>query len=196
MSILTDRSGNGVQGRLLVEDGLAPGSTIGQRRIVDLSGNANDAANPGILRYEVPGSGPTANARYMRLFINNTLDANFCSIAEVEVYDSNNVLITGGTPTASSQFDGTTTPAQARDGNTTTWWATASGAKSPCWYAIDFGSVRSFGSVRLVPVSGFPTHMPSSFAIQVSDDGILWSDLSLYTPTWVDNVPQTFAFAA
>lgn len=137
---------------------------------------------------------PAAASRYFRVYITDTSDANFCSIAEIEFLDGADASIAGGTATASSQFSGTYSADKARDGSVGTWWATDTGQKAPCWWAIDFGSTKTAKKVRLTPVSGSPTHMPTQLEVQTSVDGVTWTDAPNITPSlpWVDNVAQTF----
>jgi hypothetical protein len=146
------------------------------------------------------GSSPKSlmlNTRYLRLFIENTSDPNFCSISEIYFRDDAGSLIAGGTASASSQFSGTYSANKARDGNTATWWGTVSGSNDPCWWAIDFGSSKFVSEIELMPVSGSPTHMPTAVVLQTSSDGAKWYNVQRWVPAaWSSGVSQGFEVAA
>ena len=131
-------------------------------------------------------------ARYFRIFIENTVDPNYCSISEITFKDETGANIAGGTASASSEFPGNPASA-ARDGSTATWWETTLGNQDPCWWAIDFGSVKTISELTLTMVPGFPNMMPTAFIVQTSIDGTKWQNEQRLVPaTWVSPTPQSF----
>ena len=138
-------------------------------------------------------------ARYWRILITatRTVDAFFASINEIEIRASiaGSDLTGAGTASASSDAGASFDAAKSFDNNTSTFWASASGAGSPQWIAYDFGSIASVRQITMR--SGDSTRaprMPRTFQIQKSDDGSTWETISTYTDeaAWPINTTRAY----
>jgi hypothetical protein len=116
---------------------------------------------------------------YWRLLITNSA-GNFASIAEWTMRDPGGspIATTGGTASASATFGGGA-PANAFDGNPSTFWVGATASTgSPQWLQYQFPSpvdVASFDILAENGGSGYWIGTPEDFSLQSSDDGITWT---------------------
>ncbi len=129
--------------------------------------------------------------RYWRVYITATDDALYSTIGEINILDEAGEPILGGTATASTE-DGANTADKARDGNNATFWRTDSGFEEPCWWAIDFGTVKTVSAVTLTPAPTVLEEMPLQFNLQYSDNGSDYVTWLGFEPEWGDYDPQTF----
>jgi hypothetical protein len=78
---------------------------------------------------------------------------------------------TGGTPTASSSWDGILAPDKAFDDNAATLWSAANNSNWG-WLRYQFAAPVEIGEVAIIARSDVaPDTSPGEFAIQSSDDG-------------------------
>ena len=85
-------------------------------------------------------------------------------------------LCVGGTPSASSNYDGTHSAAQGFDNDSTTIWASAAGVPQWLAYHLPTPSVVNQISIQAREDGGTYGQTPTGFTIQSSDDGITWND--------------------
>lgn len=144
------------------------------------------------------GGGATArvSARYWRLRALQENGTGDLAVGEVRFKDSGGSNIaTGGTPVASSNFDGTYTAAKAFDGVTTgdNGWYAANSRRVGEWLGYDFGSAVAVHSIEIFPYSSILTDNFQGFVVEYSDDGVIWKDICAYkTAAWVAGAGQTF----
>jgi hypothetical protein len=101
------------------------------------------------------------------------------SIAEIEfrAYSGGPNLCSGGTPSASSNFNSTTfNNDKAFDGNAATAWSASSNTGALSWIRYDLPTASPVSEVALTARTDAPNQMPSAFAVQSSMDGLLWTD--------------------
>lgn len=96
-------------------------------------------------------------------------------------------LCTGATATASSQYNATTGAAKAIDGNSSTFWESASESGDK-WLRVQLASASVVRSVYISSTT-YPNEVPRDFALQASNDGTTWVTLF----SWVDWVTTTVA---
>jgi len=94
---------------------------------------------------------------------------------------------------ASSTLYDVYTADNAFGGNLTTFWSTAPTVTAqPAFLTADLGSEQTMSKVRLLPRAGFDVLFPSTFTIDVSTDGVNWtqaasqSSYSAGTGTWYE----------
>jgi hypothetical protein len=99
-----------------------------------------------------------------------------------------------GTWTSSSAWNGSWIAPTVADGNTSTFWHTASQAKYGEWIQVDFGGTpRDIVEAVITARAGQPSQAPTTIIRAVSNDGVDFPpDLLIHTATWVDGVAQTF----
>jgi hypothetical protein len=101
------------------------------------------------------------------------------SIAEIEfrAFSGGPNLCSGGTASASTNFNSTTFASdKAFDGNTTTSWSASSNTGPLSWIRYDLAAASPVNEVALRARTDSPNQMPSAFAVQSSMDGLLWTD--------------------
>lgn len=93
-------------------------------------------------------------------------------------------LLVGGTVSAQATYGGTYAPERAMDGNTGTNWF---GGGMFLWWQYDFGSAVEINEVRIAPA--IEDQSPHGFAVQSSDDGVVWANewLGFRFADWVGN---------
>ncbi|MEV4263459.1 choice-of-anchor D domain-containing protein [Kribbella sp. NPDC049584] len=100
-------------------------------------------------------------------------------------------LARGKPASASSQVNGTQTPATATDGDANTYWESANNA-FPQWLQVDLGTAQSIGKVTLkLPPSGAWGTRTQTLSVQTSTDGSSYSTVvgsATYTFTSPTNV--------
>ena len=97
---------------------------------------AENSATNGTVRYSIPDTGSGAvYTTPLSLYINGTKQTN---------------IALGKLASASSQVNGTLTPATATDGDAHTYWESANNA-FPQWRQVDLGSVHDIGKVTRSP---------------------------------------------
>lgn len=100
-------------------------------------------------------------------------------------------LARGKLASASSQVNGTQTPATATDGDANTYWESANNA-FPQWLQVDLGTAHSIGKVTLkLPPSGAWGTRTQTLSVQTSTDGSSFSTAvgsATYTFTSPTNV--------
>lgn len=103
-------------------------------------------------------------------------NANAISEAEFRATPSGADQATGGTATASAEFDGTTGAAKAFDNDNATLWASTA-TNPPHWLRYQFASAVAVAEVtiRARSDSPFQNQAPKEFFIQYSDDGTTWT---------------------
>jgi hypothetical protein len=106
------------------------------------------------------------------------------AFAEIEFFDQDNTKIVGGTATASSILV-LAFASNARDGNTSTFWASDNGDQLG-WWQIDFGVPKDVMKCRLqVRPDAHSTQGATGFNLQYSDDGATWTTAKAFTtPQW------------
>ena len=93
------------------------------------------------------------------------------SVREVEIIDVRSFGLAYKKPvTVSSSHAAEYLPANAVDGDITTFWSST--FADPAWLAVDLGEVRSIRSIRITWQDAYA----KEFAIQVSSDGETWKD--------------------
>lgn len=116
--------------------------------------------------------------RYYRLLFR---DATYTAINEIGLYAANNGtgtnLLTGSTATASGSYSGTS-PSNAIDGNTSTYWESLTNT-SLQWISFDLGSAQSVKSIKITSTT-YPSEVPRNFEFQVSNDGSSWKTVGFF----------------
>jgi hypothetical protein len=135
---------------------------------------------PTILPVHIPPaalSGGFGPHLYWRVLITNA-NSSFAGITELQFYDANgNYLSTGGTPTSLSSFGSPTYDAdKAFNNNFTDFWISGAAPTvgTPQWIRYQFSTPADITVVRMVPRNA--TNAPTSFKIQYSDNGTVWTD--------------------
>lgn len=118
---------------------------------------------------------PPISAESWRLYVSAVDGGSFVAIAELEFRSTPDVpeQATGGTPSASSQFDGSTGPEKAFNGtggDFTNIWASSAGA--PQWIAYQYPAPHVCRQVAIRARSDGDTfgQTPSAFDVQYYDD--------------------------
>jgi len=162
---------------------------------------SNDASNWTDVYATTTGDGgvddisfvPTT-ARYMRMYATERGTGYGYSIYEFQVYGDSvgtgttTNLALNKTATSSSNQDPTLTPNNALDGNATTRWS--SSFADPQWIMVDLGQAYTINRVIL----NWELAYGKGYAIQVSNDGVNWSDV--YTTTNGDGGIDDLFFTA
>lgn len=135
-----------------------------------------------IRSWSVPAESAHVAHRHWRLLLraNNSDANNNAAIAEIQLRETlgGANFATGGTASASSQWDGNYSAAQAFDGNTGNPWHTAGGQGPGSWIAYDLGAgvAKDVEQVALRARSDSSSlHAPKDFDVQWSDDGATWT---------------------
>ncbi len=124
--------------------------------------------------------GPTVpeegNARHWRVFMLTEYNGSgfATSLTQLDFLDDTDTVIsTGGTPTASNAAFGAV--GNAFDGSDGTFWASSSDTDS--WIAYDFGSDVTVSKIRMKPRSGSNANQSPGYGfLQYSDNGTDWTD--------------------
>lgn len=141
-----------------------------------------------------------AAAQHWRLFVNETgLGADYTEVSELDWLEDG-TPITGGTSTTNKQWDGSYSPAQARDGDVNTYWSSSSGTESRknAYHATDFGADHAMDTIQLTPRQGGTNYekAPALFDIENSTDGLAWNIVDSLSHSWADQSMQSFVFGA
>lgn len=116
--------------------------------------------------------------RYYRLLFTT---AKYTTINEIGMYAANNGtgtnLLTGSTATASGSYSGRT-PADSIDGNTTTYWESATNTANQ-WISYDLGTAQSVKSLKITSTT-YPNEVPLNFDFQASNDGSTWKTIGYF----------------
>ena len=137
--------------------------------------------------------------RYWRLDMTATAGTAY-SMAEVQFRTTAGtpLLFSGGTASASSFYDGTTTADKATDNDPSTEWSstTALAKLSPNTWMYDYGVGKALSVVEIMMQarSGYFNQTPTVFTPQWSDDGVSWTSMAqIATAPWTtDGQIQTF----
>lgn len=111
-----------------------------------------------------------AGHRHWRLLITATGGEAYCQLQEIEFALIGQDKHPNGTPSASSNYGGSSAAA-AFDGTTSTWLS--DGGALPQWVAMDFGSDVEVTVVRLRGNTG--SRRLVNFDVQYSDNGVDWT---------------------
>lgn len=103
-----------------------------------------------------------------------------------------NISRSGGTATASTSFSGTFLPANAVDGNNSTFWS-SNAEQDSAWWQFDFGSATTVREVSITKRSS-STQAFRQGAIQYSSDGAKWFPARQVVQTW-NSAQETREFA-
>lgn len=146
--------------------------------------------------------------RYWRLLMIRGISAGngYTQINELQLRESSGgpSVATGGTASSSTQYGGQVA-SNAFDGNTSTYWESASVGSSGdlppargTWLKYDLGS----GNAKLITevsilVSAYVDEGPLDFLIQYSDDDTNWTSKGRFRAAlpWVPGTPQVFALS-
>jgi hypothetical protein len=106
---------------------------------------------------------------------------NFIEAAEIQMFESvdctgTNICI-GATASASTTYPGGYYPSLANDGNTSTFWASASFSPTPEWWSIALSSPKTVRSLVFIPRTGFGGWAPRTAKLQYSTDNSTWTDV-------------------
>ena len=137
--------------------------------------------------------------RYWRLNMTATAGAAY-SMAEVQFRTTvgTPLLFSGGTASASSFYDSTTTADKATDNDVSTVWSstTVLAKLSPNTWMYDYGVGKALSVVEITVQArgGYPNQTPTVFTPQWSDDGVNWTSMGqINTAPWTDDFQiQTF----
>ena len=135
--------------------------------------------------------------RYWRLYVDAVLGGTVIALTELglSLTSGGATVTTGGTASANSVSSGLA--ANAFDGNSGTWWGTAS-SQVPGWIAYDFGAgvtknIKGF-SLTSQNSASYAQTAPTQFQLQFSDDGVVWTTLVVASaPTWTQNETKVFS---
>lgn len=121
---------------------------------------------------------------HWRVYCQNAQNGGaFAAFAEVEMRGvaGGADQCAGGTPSADSNFDGSTVVANGFDNSTATAWSSASGF--PHWIAYQFASATSVVELALTARNDatYYAQAPSAFILQSCDDGKAWADEETYS---------------
>ena len=93
------------------------------------------------------------------------------SVRDIEIVECRNGLAYQKPVTASSTHSAAYKPEYAVDGDSGTYWS--SEFKDDAWLAVDLGTVKKIGRVRIE----WETAFAKSFSVQVSTDGKNWTNV-------------------
>ena len=122
--------------------------------------------------------------KHFRIYItkNSGHTSGYISVNEFRLYgeaDHSGVdLCQGSTVTADTQYSVDMSPPKAIDGNPATSWE-SSNVGLPHWLKVELpepAQVRSF----YLSSTAYPKEVPVDFSLQGSDDGLTWSDVSVF----------------
>lgn len=152
-----------------------------------------------MLRRMMMAGPPPISAAYWRLYVSAVEGGTGVSIAELEFRETPGVAetATGGTPSASSQYNASTGPEKAfngAEGDYTNIWSSAS--TPPQWIAYQYPAphVCRQVAIRARMDGGTFGQTPSAFNVEYSDDGVTWHTAwSVSGSTgWIGNEWRTF----
>ena len=107
----------------------------------------------------------------------------------LDVYGDN--FITGGTPSADTEFSGDYDAAKACDGNVSTYWSSTN-TTHPHWWKYDLGAAVTKTARKLTLNLANATHL-RNFTLQGSNDDSAWT--TIYTGVHANTAgSQTFLF--
>lgn len=116
--------------------------------------------------------------RYYRLVF---LDATYTTINEISMHTaadgSGANLLSGATASSNGSYS-TYTPDLAIDGNSSTFWESAT-SSSGNWIAFDLGSAQVVASLKTTSTT-YPAEVPRNFYFQVSLDGSSWTTVGSF----------------
>ena len=135
--------------------------------------------------------------RYWRLYVDAVLGGTAIALTELglSLTSGGSTVTTGGTASANSVSSGLA--ANAFDGNSGTWWGTAS-SQVPGWIAYDFGvgvtkNIKGF-SLTSQNNASYAQTAPTQFQLQFSDDGVVWTTLVVGSAlVWNQNETKMFS---
>lgn len=124
--------------------------------------------------------------RYWRLFVGASASSAYVTIGELMLATTPGgaSVATGGTPSASSSYSGSTTPDKAFDGTLgTTCWNSAATYSAWLQYDLGAGNEKDIVEIRIYfPSSGSNvSEAPSSFLLYWSDNGQTWTRQSQWS---------------
>ncbi|MBF0191722.1 MAG: discoidin domain-containing protein [Magnetococcales bacterium] len=122
--------------------------------------------------------------RFWRLYITKAthLDRNILQIQALEFRATlgGASICTGGSAFASAAHE--SHPASlAFDGDDETYWGAWLGDSEPVWIGYDLGPGRASEVEEIALLTANPDSAPSTFSLQHSDDGALWTTLKQWT---------------
>lgn len=116
--------------------------------------------------------------RYYRLVF---LDTTYTAINEISMHaaadGSGANLLSGATASSNGSFS-PSTPSMAIDGNTSTFWESATSTPGN-WIAFDLGSAQTVASLKTTSTA-YPGEVPRNFYFQVSLDGSSWTTIGFF----------------
>ncbi len=141
----------------------------------------------------------TAQYIKVQLTASDTNTSHWWSVDEVNVYSANPPT---GTPipqarngwVATASVSGGATPASnAIDGNTSTYWNTATNQTSGMWFEVAMNGSVTFDQITMLSymAGGADTNYPGTYAVYVSNDGVNWGS-SIATGTGGPTTTITF----
>lgn len=136
-----------------------------------------------------------------RVFVaaTRTTDGFFCTMAELQLrlVPGGAQQATGGTAVAGSFFAGAGEPANAFDGNSATFWATA-GSAGPDWLGYILPSALEIRAVLIQAGDNAAraARAPRDFQVQRSTDGSAWTTVHTVTdtPAWGVSEAREFSW--
>lgn len=117
--------------------------------------------------------------QYYRLLF-QTAGTYYTCINLIKAYESadgsGTELLSGSTPTVSSNYNAASTAAHLIDGLTTTRWESTKNGAGVNWCAFAFPSAVTLRSFVITSID-YAGEVPMDFDIQVSNDGVTWQTL-------------------
>lgn len=132
----------------------------------------------------------TDAAQYARILIDQSNGGSLAADwVEAEFLLAGVDQATGGTASASSEFDGSLVAANAFDNNSGTRWASAVASTAIIEY--DFGTPKSFDAISITPF--LADRAPRIFRVETSVDGVSWDHIRKFRHnSWSNNTKRTF----
>lgn len=126
------------------------------------------------------GPNPHGSHRYWRFFPTAGNGRNdYITIADLAFRSTPGgvSVATGGTPIQSGNYDGNGVPANAFDGNASTYWESQKGtAGADIWIGYDFGTPVSVAEIGITAHASYSTNeRPTQGFVQYSDNGTAWT---------------------
>ena len=110
--------------------------------------------------------------RYYRLNISASAASPLIYEMPLRIVSGGASVATGGTASASSTLS-SNVPANAFDGNTSTYWEANAGVPQQLEYDFGSGVTNKIVEYALYTVGGF--HSPTGWTLEHSDDGSTWT---------------------
>ena len=136
--------------------------------------------------------------RYWRLSISGQNgDTSYASLAEIQLRPvvGGATATTAQTPVSSSiaSYPGHP-PSNLVDGNLSTIWYSASAPAFPFTVTLDLGTPTTINEVAICPYAYATKLAPSSFAVQGSNDGVLFTTVKSFSGVnlWIADQLRTF----